>query len=81
MEAIKNNTGYVEYIMDYLKVLVPLFPFPVSSLSPLDTKIKLFLPKNPPWTLSCAYKTIQDQIVLLINTFWQELHCSRLISS
>lgn len=59
MDSSKNNTGYVDYIMDYPVVLVPLYPSRMSSLSPLDTKIKLCFPKkDPPWTLPRAYKTI-----------------------
>lgn len=58
MDSSNNNTGYVDYIMDYAKVLVPFYPSRMSSHSSIDTKIKLCFPKNPPWTLSCAYKTI-----------------------
>lgn len=77
MDSSNNNTGYVDYIMDYAKVLVPFYPSRMSSHSSIDTKIKLCFPKNPPWTLSCAYKTILDQIISPIATSRQGLRCSQ----
>lgn len=33
MDSSKDNTGYVDKIMDYPKVLVPFYPSRMSSLS------------------------------------------------
>lgn len=57
MDSSINNTGYVDYIMDYTKVLVLFYPFPMSFHSLIDTKIKLCFPKPHPGH-SCAYKTL-----------------------